>query len=988
MPGLSVELLGRLRETLIRCVELDTDTALRTVFVVDDLLPFRDGLSQAASKSARIDQLIDYLLSKQLRDGRTMLPLFLQTLAQRYNENDIIHTDLLTLAQEFSSSRFFLTFANREAEKAATFDFLHSEHSYAFANREDDLRKIYNCLETHPYLHLYAPSGIGKTYLAQHLYREKYTQHPFAYIDFNASQHRSQGRSIEEMLIEILRQFKCAPAPLPQPLILDDLLAISAQPLKQHSHYGVVVLDNLDRAAPTIRGRFRKEVLPVLQNKIGNPRLYVRFIAITQSEMEELGGVGPVTFQPYGLEAFHGGVGEHRTYKDLIRQAIKNFGEREISNDDPHADTLLNQWAAILFELTGGHPGAITGILDYVGRETKFANERVFSDNQLAICQNVLTPLIEQQVQVYFREQEYQLAFQSLWVFRRLSNGIFRQLLYTIKDKELWKNLNAVVRFADYGTEHTPLWENFKNTPLLQSNEVSRLLSHPLTPLWRRMGNMVLKLADVAVYTELHRDARRVFDHFMSQDDPAMQIDCFVEALYHFTQEHSGLLSDQIRYEFTENTLKRLRLLLYSLKNKGSFEEYLHSLKVILEKDRELQVELNRAGQSNTWEQVKDYLVQTLKHPQHYDNLELPRNGVGEKWNSRSEIGFRFYKSTDDTQLKNLDQLCPQGSGISVYHRCTRFAAHAEMFQNHFTMVAEYDGEAIGVASGALKKAWFGEEKLEIGYLFDLRVHPNMRKRGIADRLIRTVEDVLESKGAKLLYAIIMQTNAPALNLLDKLGYETFTIFQTEAIPIYRYQRVTSQVNVLRSPKEIRSIVNPYFEGFPFFVSGTERYPQSGEYEFFYMNTSDSFAGICKSTRKRVFEEVINSLTPPIKIARFVFNLLQPAYPMPNIPREDEVLSAWWLGEPIVQGRDGPRLLQEVMSHINNKALESQINSLLIPLDTRDPVWSDIQNATRRDLISKVIGRWATVKSVLLIKSTADVTPQTIEPVFADTRDF
>ena len=101
--GLERDLLRRCRTALLRCAELESNAALRAVFVTAELAPFRNGLPEAESKAARVDQTLAYLQSRQLRDGRAVLPLFLAALAERYDPGDALHGELHALAQALTA---------------------------------------------------------------------------------------------------------------------------------------------------------------------------------------------------------------------------------------------------------------------------------------------------------------------------------------------------------------------------------------------------------------------------------------------------------------------------------------------------------------------------------------------------------------------------------------------------------------------------------------------------------------------------------------------------------------------------------------------------------------------------------------------------------------------------------------------------------------------------------------------------------------------
>jgi hypothetical protein len=87
----------------LRCSEFDNNASLRTVFVTDELHPFRSRLPSAANKSARVDACLAFLADKRLSDGRAVLPLFLTALRDRYQPGDALRDELDALARNTRS---------------------------------------------------------------------------------------------------------------------------------------------------------------------------------------------------------------------------------------------------------------------------------------------------------------------------------------------------------------------------------------------------------------------------------------------------------------------------------------------------------------------------------------------------------------------------------------------------------------------------------------------------------------------------------------------------------------------------------------------------------------------------------------------------------------------------------------------------------------------------------------------------------------------
>src|SRR6266702_712584 len=102
MPGFPDQLYSRLRQTLTDCGEVfDNDVALRSVFIVQSLNPFRNGLPQANNLQDRVDRLVAFLVNKRRADTKeNALVIFLRVLSEQMDKADECYQNLSDLADE------------------------------------------------------------------------------------------------------------------------------------------------------------------------------------------------------------------------------------------------------------------------------------------------------------------------------------------------------------------------------------------------------------------------------------------------------------------------------------------------------------------------------------------------------------------------------------------------------------------------------------------------------------------------------------------------------------------------------------------------------------------------------------------------------------------------------------------------------------------------------------------------------------------------
>jgi V8-like Glu-specific endopeptidase len=107
MPGIPKALLRPLRQTLTNCDEFRSQRQLSSLFIIDELSPWKSSLPEAESLNERVNLTISYLADKRTKSGENVLALFLKVLADAYDSEDERHELLASLTDqmEWMSSR-------------------------------------------------------------------------------------------------------------------------------------------------------------------------------------------------------------------------------------------------------------------------------------------------------------------------------------------------------------------------------------------------------------------------------------------------------------------------------------------------------------------------------------------------------------------------------------------------------------------------------------------------------------------------------------------------------------------------------------------------------------------------------------------------------------------------------------------------------------------------------------------------------------------
>ena len=143
---------------------------------------------------------------------------------------------------------------------------------------------------------------------------------------------------------------------------------------------------------------------------------------------------------------------------------------------------------------------------------------------------------------------------------------------------------------------------------------------------------------------------------------------------------------------------------------------------------------------------------------------------------------IRHYDSSSATESASclaLEDAATQGGRVlrvSFPHK-GNFVDKSRQFPAYSILVAVQgspgsNGPVVGVVAGAVTEGYVNAAPTQVGYVFDLRVHPDHCRKGLARGLMDALEDDLETKhGVEYIYLTVNRRNEAARALYAQRGY-------------------------------------------------------------------------------------------------------------------------------------------------------------------------------------------------------------------------
>ena len=184
-------------------------------------------------------------------------------------------------------------------------------------------------------------------------------------------------------------------------------------------------------------------------------------------------------------------------------------------------------------------------------------------------------------------------------------------------------------------------------------------------------------------------------------------------------------------------------------------------------------------------------------------------------------VSIRLARESDNPELLSIEKMCPQGTSLVLsFDRTPDFFSRSRIYEAYRIYVAEEEGKPVGTVGLAEKNIRIDGKEEKAAYIYDVRVHPDHRGKGIGSQLVE--RSLNEASEADLAYAVIAQDNTPSIALFRKLGFDNVGSFNLLNVPVFRRkERPSSRYVRTLTSKDVPQIVdllNNYYANHDFYT--------------------------------------------------------------------------------------------------------------------------------------------------------------------------
>lgn len=133
------------------------------------------------------------------------------------------------------------------------------------------------------------------------------------------------------------------------------------------------------------------------------------------------------------------------------------------------------------------------------------------------------------------------------------------------------------------------------------------------------------------------------------------------------------------------------------------------------------------------------------------------------------QVALRRAKRSDLKALYEIEAECFPEDALPLY-----YIMHFLESPEFITLVTAQEGRIIGYVTARVENF----EGKCMGHIYSIAVKPEYRRKRVGSILLKTVEENLRKRGAKVCYLEARKDNAVAINFYLKHGYRVFEVLR------------------------------------------------------------------------------------------------------------------------------------------------------------------------------------------------------------------
>lgn len=350
------------------------------------------------------------------------------------------------------------------------------------------------------------------------------------------------------------------------------------------------------------------------------------------------------------------------------------------------------------------------------------------------------------------------------------------------------------------------------------------------------------------------------------------------------------------------------------------------------------------------------------------------RHGSAER-SAVQGLSISEYSLTDDAEALELDRRCAQGRAFRLSFRRETFRRRAENFRTWRILTARLNGILVGTVAGALKNAHLLGTPTRVAFIFDLRVHPSFRRRGIGKRLAGEMLDWAYAH-ARVAYTYVVADNRITRHLAGVLGGTQVGEYAYLVYPTYR-QRASLPLE----PEDFTVVHDSFLDvspSFDFYCDPDCHVGEAGYVGSWLMRRGGELAGCSAWSNRGILGEVVERMPLSLRTAGWALG----SWPLarlswPHLPKCGEELRSWYVFDFF---STSPGLARELGRALETEALRHGIDYCYMVHRPGDSMVEAVR--------AEAIRFFAPTIDYRLLASTPDGEVPALDPIYVDIRDL